>query len=632
MTTLPKTLVRFSCILAALLIVSSLRLATAHAAPGSPECASDVLFLGARGSGQAYEPSSLGMGDQVFSAFRQVGARLSSETPQSTVSGVPVEYPAKPVSDIVSDPASYFGGIQIGVERALQTLRRWADDPGCQRQDIVLGGYSQGAIVMHRVLRELTNGQFESVVPRIAGALLVADGDRISKDNVALVGDSPKTAHGISLEFPLLSGASKDALPSPWNASRVFSICKKGDPVCGIDNVPVLKMLADGGGKLHSDGYKDDASVNKAVKSLKISYVGKVDPSSLRISGASGVDLNASIRASIGPGCSLAWAKKGKWPTWLGLSGDGVVHGRPPTAYRANLSATLRSACPERRSQTGTYTVSVDLRAHGSDAVPIAEIAPWSYGSGDVAVDAGGAVTVVKCCKPRQVTSLARGASSEKKLNFPFFQKADGIGRVAVSALGGVVVATEQSTKTQDGNYSLSTAVERLKPGSTTATRLPDVGLRLYSVAIDAQKNVLVAGVVVGGSPTYRVMRWSDADQGWSDVSGHFSERRIVELRTGPDGSVFALDESGLLTRDGSPLAWGISRPLSVAPDGGVLYRDGNGLKYLANDASTGADIDSSRLGNIDRMAIGPDGTVWFTVFQGAAGQRVVNARSSLYR
>ena len=52
----------------------------------------------------------------------------------------------------------------------------------CPATKVVLAGYSQGAMVVHRNLNALADS------PNVAAALLIADGDRLPGDNVSSMG------------------------------------------------------------------------------------------------------------------------------------------------------------------------------------------------------------------------------------------------------------------------------------------------------------------------------------------------------------------------------------------------------------------------------------------------------------
>jgi predicted esterase len=68
---------------------------------------------------------------------------------------ISVDYPADTVvsKDFLLKIDEYFTGISNGVGFVRRTLRQRAE--ACPYERIVLAGYSQGAMVMHRALNEL---------------------------------------------------------------------------------------------------------------------------------------------------------------------------------------------------------------------------------------------------------------------------------------------------------------------------------------------------------------------------------------------------------------------------------------------------------------------------------------------
>ena len=132
--------------------------------------------MGAAGSGErGYDSAAYGgMGRVVYQSFRTLEGQLQQDG--RTITAEAVEYPAIDVPEDagVLDWADFIGSVDkgtaaLGGQYAAFTQR-------CPDTKVVLAGYSQGAMVVHRNLHALADS------PNLAAALLVADGDRIPGD------------------------------------------------------------------------------------------------------------------------------------------------------------------------------------------------------------------------------------------------------------------------------------------------------------------------------------------------------------------------------------------------------------------------------------------------------------------
>jgi hypothetical protein len=100
----------------------------------------------------------------------------------------------------------------------------------CPTSKVVLAGYSQGAMVVHRNLQALAGS------PNLAAALLVADGDRRPDDptlNLGTASGIPERGKGVAQDWPILAHAPA-LLPTDIGA-RTISVCDLGDAVCDYD-------------------------------------------------------------------------------------------------------------------------------------------------------------------------------------------------------------------------------------------------------------------------------------------------------------------------------------------------------------------------------------------------------------
>ena len=100
----------------------------------------------------------------------------------------------------------------------------------CPTSKVVLAGYSQGAMVVHR------NPHTLDASPNLTAALLIADGDRLRWDptiNRGPVVSVPGAGKGVAQDWPILAHAPAP-LP-PTVGARTISVCNLGDAVCDYD-------------------------------------------------------------------------------------------------------------------------------------------------------------------------------------------------------------------------------------------------------------------------------------------------------------------------------------------------------------------------------------------------------------
>ena len=205
-----------------------------RALAGASGCA-QVLFVGARGTGEQgpgspnWNGKGDGLGGPVHSLYTALAQDLGG---LRSIQKVPVVYDSSSVQTLLTNPAQYFANLQAGVTWTFTFLSQQATQ--CPNQQIVLAGYSQGAMVMHRVLHELGT----AILSRVSAAVLIADGDQVPNDtDVTRYGTAPLSAEGIGLVLPALSGSST-ATFSTAVGSLVLSVCNTGDIVCDANAVP----------------------------------------------------------------------------------------------------------------------------------------------------------------------------------------------------------------------------------------------------------------------------------------------------------------------------------------------------------------------------------------------------------
>ena len=187
--------------------------------------------MGAAGSGERtdYEVAAYGgMGRVMYQSYHALEQQLQQEG--RTITAEAVEYPAKdvPADPGVLDWADYMTSVDAGT--AALGGQYAAFTAQCPTTKVVLAGYSQGAMVVHRNLQTL------GANPNLAAALLIADGDRIPDDTTVNIGSAstdPEKTGGAAQDWPILAHAPAK-LPANVGV-RTISVCDAGDAVCDYD-------------------------------------------------------------------------------------------------------------------------------------------------------------------------------------------------------------------------------------------------------------------------------------------------------------------------------------------------------------------------------------------------------------
>jgi hypothetical protein len=202
---------------------------TAGTADADPSCP-DVHWIGAAGSGERVDPTADGgMGRVVYQSLRELSAELQRDG--RTLTAEAVDYPAVPVPDDdggVGAWLGFMGSVDTGAAALGKQYEAFVQQ--CPTSKVVLAGYSQGAMVVHRNLQAL------AASPNLAAVLLVADGDRRPDDptlNLGTVSGAPKHGKGVAQDWPILAHAPA-VLPADIGA-RTISVCDLGDAVCDPD-------------------------------------------------------------------------------------------------------------------------------------------------------------------------------------------------------------------------------------------------------------------------------------------------------------------------------------------------------------------------------------------------------------
>lgn len=215
-------------VLVAGVALSGLTTGTAAAAPAC----GNYHFIGAAGSGQrdgAGLTTNGGMGGVVYQSYLQLRADLAASG--RTITAEAVQYPAAPVplEGGVGGWMDFMDSVKAGTSATEKQFAAFTEK--CPDTKVVLAGYSQGAMVIHRNLEDLADD------PHVAAALLVADGDRLPIDTTINLGSTavvPGVGKGVAQEHSFLASAPTSKLPVEIG-TRTVSVCDVGDPVCDYD-------------------------------------------------------------------------------------------------------------------------------------------------------------------------------------------------------------------------------------------------------------------------------------------------------------------------------------------------------------------------------------------------------------
>lgn len=295
---------------------------------------SDVLFVGARGSGEigpgnkgwvnGSSKDYYGYGHDVYNVLTQIKTAVGS---QRTFQAASIKYAADSVWTIFdnpTDPTKYFRDLGAGVTSAMNYLAQQAQ--ACPDQQIVLTGFSQGAMVMHRVLHKLYNMPADrSILSRVAAAVLIGDGDQVPIDNETNYGSALSTADGVGQLFPPLSHSSP-ATFDPSLSTVALRVCNLGDIVCDfgtaeLGGTSTLLLGVHTHLSYASSRPLKQAAAQAARNLLALDYPG----STLNVSGTAGTPISASATVIGGVLPVTAFVGiDGTAPSWLSLGVGGV--------------------------------------------------------------------------------------------------------------------------------------------------------------------------------------------------------------------------------------------------------------------------------------------------------------------
>lgn len=198
----------------------------------------DVMFIGVRGSGETPASGEYGMGGESTLAWQQ----YRNEIPGHAAAAMSIDYPSAQVTTLASPYSSdeFFRSIDTGVTKLEGVLAERS--AACPTEHYVLSGKSQGAIVVHRAVVDMSAHRDQygpGLMDRIDGVIVIADPDRVPDDAGSSYGTSAvgPDHYGISYAAPWVAGnryrPTTDSIANHWeHPDRWHSVCNTGDAVC----------------------------------------------------------------------------------------------------------------------------------------------------------------------------------------------------------------------------------------------------------------------------------------------------------------------------------------------------------------------------------------------------------------
>lgn len=220
---------------------------------GSTSECQDVVVIGAEGSGETADDRD-GLGSEVGAALDAYARHLDGYK----IGYFPVPYPAADVWTLldVSNQHEFFDSIDQGVAETLTFLEKRQQNCGNKGEQYVLAGYSQGAMVMHRVLWQLAHPDHQTaqwasqLLPRLDGILAIADGDRVANQGGISYGTAGQDGEGVWWAGSAVGAVGARyapvhaAVPNllDWPAARFHSVCEARDLVCDFSHTGLTSL------------------------------------------------------------------------------------------------------------------------------------------------------------------------------------------------------------------------------------------------------------------------------------------------------------------------------------------------------------------------------------------------------
>lgn len=314
-----------------------------------PTC-SDVLVIGATGSGERVsEDAPLGRTLEVVrTAFAAATDRSVAVRSVGGVMPGPQTLRKRPnatgpTSQSVSKQAVLRW--EEGLPTSTASLRSAVHEAvtACPDQQLVLLGYAQGAMSVHRYLAGSTSDA--DLAGRFVGAVLVADGDRAAGTAAYRAGApaARRSARGVEAYFR----RPRADVPVLERYQVVWSVCTRGDIACSVGATPFAKAAAIHRGYATgpgADALRDvGARLAKQTAKWARPIAGQVLPA-----GSVGAPMDEQLRADVADSetTHLLWSEARDLPPGITLSDDGRLQGTPSEAGTWEVAYTVTNSRP----------------------------------------------------------------------------------------------------------------------------------------------------------------------------------------------------------------------------------------------------------------------------------------------
>ncbi|MFC8316405.1 cutinase family protein [Gordonia sp. NPDC057258] len=277
------------------------------------------------------------------------------------------DYPAYGIDTLIGLAPKYFAGVGHGRNATADLLRRWAADSACDHQQVVLAGYSQGAMVMHQLAaamwqpKGILPNSDAQIIPRVAGVVLISDPDRTGNDASEKPIEPSPAGRGVDYFF---------THPNPnlglgvlaWK-DKVFTLCIDNDPVCAFEGPGDLN---DEQFALHST-YEQSPNLATAARAIKLGFADDtpaLDQNSLTVTTIKGQTIAHKLRATTGRGCTVQWTvpAPNKMPNGTWLTSGGTISGKPITTGTFRIGVVARSICgPGRAIKSASADITMKV-------------------------------------------------------------------------------------------------------------------------------------------------------------------------------------------------------------------------------------------------------------------------------
>lgn len=612
--------------------------------PARAAACAEVLLVGARGSGEGASSTGPRPGatvrtvrDTYVAAAGAAGRSVQEayvDLAAPSVSRLHLTgHPARPATTQVTKRTvrAWSSGVPAGVDRVSAFLTSQA--VRCPDQSIVLVGYGQGAMVLHRALVRLHGN---GLVRRVVGAVLIGDGDRRSSSRAAHTTGAPAApVSGSGVQQHYLTAVGD--VPTTDRRLPVWNVCTRGDLACDTRGVRLDAAVA-----AHR-GYTRGTAADRLHAIARTLWTRTTDvpvptprSQSLTLHAGDAVDLQlaASVRAS--SASYLSWRRVGALPPGLTLGADGHLAGVLSQQGSWTLTYEVRNSRDATFPTTSRGTVTVTAAAAGATTV--------SAGGGQTCSTlTDGAAT---CWGANGFGELGDGSGTRRLTPVPV-QSADGWASVSTGGSTSCGIKVDGSLwcwgLNHKGQVGDGTRTKRLAPVrigadrawaavstswfhtcavSTTGTlwcwgmnssgELGDGTTTLRTRPVQVGTRTDWAGVETGGWHTCAVRTdgslWCWGGNAFGQLGDGTTTRRLAPVRIGTGTDWTRLTASWLSTcgieAGGHLSCWG-GNDRGQLGDGSVLNR------YRPTPVLTGSVVTSVSTGEAHTCAVTDVGAVW---------------------